>query len=157
MKVGFENGVSTYSGKYLEVVYQNWFNNVVCYARRYVYPTLSSQNLEMREIGINLNKIYLEANSGYIADFKAYAEKNARENRSHVKKFTHKMPSSKSLFVQCMWAWFHSDPEHVNLKSVTIADIVSLDSDVQTVKRCVEAGWLKRVSGYEAYSHNIQS
>lgn len=157
MKVGFENGVATYSGKYLEIVYQNWFDNRLCYARKYTYPTLSSQNQEIREIGQNLNKVYTEANAAYIADFKAYAEKNSRENRSKTKKFLHKMPSSKSLFVQCMWAWYHSDPEHVNLKTVTIADIVTLDSDVRTVKRCVEAGWLKKVTQYETYNHDIQT
>jgi hypothetical protein len=155
MKVSFENGVSTYSGKYKEVVYQTWFNNRLCYARKYAYPTLGRVHDDMKEISLNLNSLYMDAHALYITDLKSYAEKNTRENLPKVTRFLHKMPSSKSLFIHCMWTWYESDPTHIDLKTVTLSDIMTLDSPVQTVSRCVIAGYLKPVTGYTAYTHLI--
>ncbi|PKN73136.1 MAG: hypothetical protein CVU50_03790 [Candidatus Cloacimonetes bacterium HGW-Cloacimonetes-3] len=155
MKVSFENGVSTYSGKYKEVVYQTWFRGRLCYARKYAYPVLGVTHQEMREIALNLNTLYLDADSRYVSDLKAYAEKNKRENLPKVTLELHKMPSSKALFIHCMWDWYKSDPTHVDLKTVTLSDIVTLDSPVQTVAKCVNAGYLKRVTGYADYTHPI--
>jgi len=155
MKVSFENGVSTYSGKYKEVVYQNWFNGQICYARQYAYPTLGSVHDEMKAISLNLNSLYLEADVNYIADLKAYAAKNSVQNRSRIKRFAHKMPSSKSLFIKCMWAWYDTDPTHIDLKTITISDMVTLESPVIKVVSCVDAGYLKRVTGFKDYDNPI--
>ncbi|MDD4309859.1 MAG: hypothetical protein PHO32_05720 [Candidatus Cloacimonetes bacterium] len=156
MKVEFENGVSTYSGKYKEVVYQSWLSNQLCLVRKYAYPTLGEVHQNMSEISQNLNSIYLAANPLYLADFKTYAAKNARENVPRVKQLLHPMPTSKSLFIRCMWEWHLSDPGHIDLKTVTIADIITLDSTLRRVVGCVEAGYLKKVSGYNALNNNIQ-
>lgn len=155
MKVSFENGVGTYSGKYDEVVYQAWYNGTLCLARKYAYPTLSQIHEDMREIGENLNNVYLAADERYIADFKAYAARNTKEHRPRAKRLLSMMPTSKSLFVKCMWLWKKSDPEHVDLKTVTVADIVTLASPLFTVADCVREGYLKRVSGWELLNHEI--
>ena len=155
MKVNFENGVSSYSGKYDEVVYSTWFNNRLCYARKYAYPALGLVHENMRQIGVNLNSLYLAADAAYIADLKAYAKLNARENLPRAKKFLHKMPSSKSLFLKMMWAWHMSDPTHIDLKTVTLADITLLDSPARAVSKAVDAGYLKKVTGYAAMTNEI--
>jgi hypothetical protein len=156
MKVAFKNGVSTYSGKYKEVVYQTWFGGRLCYARKYAYPILGEVQENMKEISTNLNGIYLLANPAYVEDLKAYAEKNSRENLPKVTRNLHKMPSSKSLFIHCMWEWYRSDPTHIDLKTVTLTDIVTLDSPVCKVRECVDAGYLKRVTNYDQYENPIQ-
>ncbi len=155
MKVSFENGVASYSGKYDEVVYQQWFNGRLCYARKYKYPTLGRVHEELKEISQNLNLLYQTADSLYLADLKAYAAKNSVQNRPRVKQFLHKMPSSKALFIKCMWDWYHSDPTHIDLKTVSLADIITLDSPVETVSKCVTAGYLKQVTGYTEFTHPI--
>lgn len=155
MKVGFENGVAYYSGKYDEVVYQGWFKGKLCFVRKYAYPELVKVHEDMKAIGQNLSLLYDTADALYITDLKAYAKKNSMQNRSPIKKLMHKMPSSKALFVRCMWEWFKSDPIHVDLKTVTLADIMTLESPVQTVAKCVNAKYLDRVSGYESYTHPI--
>ncbi len=155
MKVGFENAVAYYSGKYDEVVYQDWFHGKLCFARKYAYPELGKVHEDMRQIGLNLSSLYDEADPLYITDLKAYAKKNYNQNRTSIKRLMHKMPSSKALFIHCMWVWYKSDPTHIDLKTVTLSDIMTLDSPVQTVAKCVTAKYLKRVAGYTAYTHPI--
>ena len=155
MKVAFENGVSTYSGKYKEVVYQAWFSERLCYARKYAYPTLGEVHEIMAGISRNLNALYLQANELYVKDFKTYAQKNAKVHLPKASGLLHKMPSSKSLFIHCMWCWQKSDPEHVDLKTVTITDMVTAGSPAVSVKKSVEAGYLKQVSDYASLDHSI--
>jgi hypothetical protein len=157
MKVGFENAVAYYSGKYDEIVYQEWFKGKLCFARKYAYPELVKVHEDMRAIGLNLSLLYNLADPLYISDMKAYAKKNYTQNRTSIKRLMHKMPSSKALFVSCMWQWYKSDPVHVDLKTVTLDDIITLDSPVKTVKKCVEANYLRRVTGYEAYTNLIKT
>lgn len=109
----------------------------------------------MSTIASNLNLVYLAADPLYRSDLKAYAQLNQRQNVPKHKHQLHKMPSAKSLFIECMWDWYASDPEHVDLKTVTVADIVAMEAPVRTVKECVEAHYLKRVSNYEALNHLI--
>lgn len=155
MKVAFENRVSTYSGKYKEVVYQSWFAERLCYARKYTYPVLGITHETMAAISKNLYAVYLLADADYVKDFKTYSQKNTRENLPKVTDQLHKIPSSKSLFIHCMWCWYDSDPTHIDLKTVTIQDMVTLGSPVCAVKKCVDAGNLKRVSGYETLVNPI--
>lgn len=156
MKVAFSNGVSTYSGKYLEVVYQSWFDGRLCYGRRHFTPTFGDQHQHMALVSKNLNKIYLMADPQYVQDFKTYAAKNQRQNLPHDIDKLHKMPSSKSLFIKCMWEWYRSDPTHIDLTSVSIDDIISMESPLITVKKCVLAGYLKTVTDYLSLDHPIR-
>lgn len=155
MKVFFENGVAAYSGKFAEVIYMTTLNNRLCLARKYTYPELGAVHAELGEISRNLNKLYLEVNSLYLNDLKLYAKKNKKENLPKAKNQLHPMPSAKALFVQIMWAWSLEDPEHVNLKSITLADVVSLESPCRTVKESIEAGYLAKVRAYSDLNHPI--
>lgn len=156
MKVAFENGVSTYSGRYLEVVYQSWYSDRLCYARKNFYPTLGEQHQHMAAIAEHLNSLYLLADPLYVQDFKDYAKENQSQNLPKAKEKLHKMPSAKSLFISCMWQWQKSDPTHIDLATVSIDDIISMESPVQMVMKCVEAGYLKRVKDYASYTHPIR-
>lgn len=157
MKVAFNNGVSSYSGKMEEVVYQSWFNSRLCYGRKYVYPKLGLVHQKMKTVSLNLDKVYKGVQEHYLEDLKSYSEKNARENLPKAVKFLHKMPSSKSLFIHCMYEWQKSDPSHVSLDTITIEDIVLLDSPVRTILGCINSGYLKRVTGCSSYTHDIQT
>ena len=67
------------------------------------------------------------------------------------------MPTSKSLFIHCMWEWSLTDPSHVDLKTVTISDMITLSSPVIKVRECVIAGYLKKVTGYDSLDNSIQA
>jgi len=157
MKVEFENGVSSYSGKYKEVVYQAWFDGQLCYARRNFYPTLGTVHAVLRQVAANLNSLYLAADEAYRQDLCTYARKNYTQNRPSQKALMHKMPTAKSLFIRCMWLWSKSEEGHVDLKTITISDMVTLGSPACKVSTCVTAGYLQRVSGYESLDNSIQS
>lgn len=156
MKVEFENGVSSYSGKYKEVVYQAWLSGQLCYARRNFYPTLGSVHEELKQISVNLNSLYLAASAAYRQDLAIYVRKNSVQHRARHKSLMHKMPTAKSIFISCMWQWAKTDPEHIDLKTVTLTDMVTTGSPVCKVSNCVLSGYLKRVSGYESLDNNIQ-
>jgi hypothetical protein len=66
------------------------------------------------------------------------------------------MPSAYNFFMKLMYAWQESDPEHVDLSTVTIADIVAMDADVRTVARAIGAMYLRRVRPYADLTSDIQ-
>jgi len=151
MKVYFKKNIRSYSGLNDELVYQAFRRGKLCIGRDYVYPKLTSNNHDKGAIVINLAKQFHNTNSDYKADLKSYAYLNGVEN---VAKNAY-IPNSFPLFVKMLWAWYKSDPEHIDLSEVTLEDIVSADSDVRTIARAVEAGYLPRVSAYEDLSSGI--
>ncbi|HPS38970.1 MAG TPA: hypothetical protein PL124_06120, partial [Candidatus Cloacimonadota bacterium] len=155
MKVFFENGVAAYSGKYNEVVYMTTLNDRLCLARKYSYPELGIVHQNMRETSLNLNKLYLEVDPLFLADLKAYAKKNSKENRPKAKKLLHPMPGPKAVFIQMMWAWSATDPAHVTLKTITLADIITLQSPCRNISESIEAGFIPKVRNYTDLNHPI--
>ena len=155
MKVNLQNCMRAYSGKLGNVVYCSYYNYRLCLGRRYVSPTLGKQHLKMKEINLNLNALYLTANPDYREDWKKYALRNAMENTSRSKGVQKRMPSAKALFVQCMWKWAKANPGLVDLQSVSLEDMVRLESPLLSVSACVEAGYLKKVTGWEYLSHSM--
>ncbi len=149
MRVNFIYNIRSYSGKKGRVVYYNYYNYQLCLVRKFVYPTLNENHLRMQDIYLHLNELYLASNEGYREDLKTYALRNSMENpeRNHV--LRHKMPNSKVLFTQCMWKWAEANPQTVNLQTVTLAEMIALDSPVCRVCTCVSAGYLKQVTGWE--------
>ncbi|GAB1366516.1 hypothetical protein MASR1M36_13870 [Candidatus Cloacimonadaceae bacterium] len=128
MKVTFGNGVSTYSGKYDQVVYLSLYNGLLCLGRRFRLPTETEQNIEIGEIGTNLDNLYKEADPLYISDLKSYAAKNSKEHAPKYVERAHPMPSSKALFIHCMYMWQKTDPTHIDLKTITLSDMMTLES-----------------------------
>jgi hypothetical protein len=137
------------------MVYYNYFNYRLCYLRKFTAPTLGENHEAMKEINLNLNALYLTANAEYRDDLKVYCGRNAMENhrRSHALK--HRMPTSKALFTQLMWKWAKENPESIDLKTVTFADMLALDSPVCRVCTCVNAGYIKKVTGWESLDRII--
>lgn len=151
MKVKFKYGIKTYSGLADEMVYGSYRDDNLCIGRVYVYPTLTENNHNKGKILTNLASVYRAAAETYITDLKRYATLNGQEN---VPK-NQLVPSSFSMFLKMMYAWYASDPTHVDLETVTVADIVSGDADVRNISRAVEAAFLPLVSTYEDLNHNI--
>ncbi len=156
MKVFFKYGFSAYSGTVDQMVYQSWFDNKMCMGRRFSYPELTVNNTRIGSIGKNLTTVFQHVTPAYMADLKKYVQRNKRDNMPRNVENFHPMPGPLPLFVQMMFNWYDTDPEHINLEAVTIADIVALDADVRTICRAVEAGYLKKVKTYLDLTANIQ-
>jgi len=68
----------------------------------------------------------------------------------------HPVAGPFALFVKMMYAWQASDPTHIDLATVTIADIVALDAEVRTIARAVTAGFLPIIPLYADLTADIQ-
>jgi len=152
MKVYFKYGIKTYSGTVNGMTYGSYRKGNLCIGREYVYPNLTDNNFSMGAIMKNLAGVYHNASPDYVLDLKTYAERNGSENVSK----TQLIPTAFSLFIKMMFAWYDSDPEHVELSTVTIGDIIALDADVKTIARAVEADFLPLISVYDDLTNSIQ-
>ena len=153
MKVNLQNCIRAYSGKLGNVVYCSYYNFRLCLGRKYVYPALGEQHQLMQSINLNLNALYQVAHPDYREDWKKYALRNAMENSPRGKGLQKRMPPAKALFVQCMWKWAKANPGLVDLQSVSLEDMLRLESPLLSVSACVEAGNLKKVTGWEKLSN----
>jgi hypothetical protein len=152
MKVKFKFGIETYSGTVDGMTYGSYRDDKLCIGREYVYPTITANNNDKGAMVQNLAKVYQAADPDYIADLKAYCVRNGMENVPKDKL----VPTAFSMFLKMMYAWYESDPAHVDLKTVTVADIVALDADVRTIARAVTAEFLPYVSTADSYTNGIQ-
>ena len=156
MKVFFKYGFSAYSGMVDQMVYQSWFDNRMCLSRRFSYPTLTANNAKIGASGKNLASIYGHADSAYRDDLKKYCNRYKKEHMPRNVELLHPMPGPTAMLVQMMFNWYDSDPTHIDLPTVTIADIVALDADVRTIARAVEAGFLPGIKLYTDLTNDIQ-
>jgi len=156
MKIRFNYGISTYSGTVDRMVYQAWYNFRLCLGRKFVYPTLTANNHLRGAIGKNLRSVMTSASVEYIADLKTYCQRNKQFNKSRYLEFLRPMPGPVAIFVKMMYAWFDTDPEHIDLSTVTVDDIVTKDADVRTLKRAVEAGFIPHIPVYEDLTSDIE-
>jgi hypothetical protein len=152
MKVKFKYGIKTYSGTLDSLVYGSYRQGNLCLGRQYVYPTLNANNHDKGEILQNLAVVYHDASAGYTDDLKTYCLRNGQENVPADAV----IPTAFAMFLKMMYAWYESDPAHVDLKTVTVADIVALDADVRTLSRAVEAGFLPYISVSDDLTADIQ-
>lgn len=152
MKVKFKFGIETYSGTVDGMTYGSYRDDKLCIGREYVYPTITANNTDKGAIVKNLATVYHTVNADYLADLKAYCVRNGMEN---VPKDM-LIPTAFSIFLKMMYAWYESDPAHVDLKTVTVADIVALDADVRTIARAVTAEFLPAVTTADSYTNDIQ-
>jgi len=152
MKTTFEWPVRTFSGTRDKTTFMSMFDDYICIARRWVLPEVTPQQGTLTAISKNLRIVWSNADALYKDDFKVYARKFKTEK---LKPWEFP-PRSYSIFINLMYAWRDSDPEHVDLSTVTIGDIIALDADVKTIQRSVDADFLVPVSDYEDLNHQIQ-
>ena len=152
MKVRFKFGIKTFSGTSDEMTYGSYAKNTLCLGRQYVTPEYTANNQHVGAIGKNLASVFKNASAEYIADLKSYATRNGKENFHYGKLAL----GAYVLFVKLMYAWYKTDPTHIDLTAVTIADIVTKDADVRTIKRAIDAGYIRSIKSYADLTSDIQ-
>ncbi len=145
MKVKFKYGIRTYSGTVDEMTYGSYRKGAICIGRKWVYPTLSEHSQTLGDILKNLGVLYRSCDEDYLADLKTYAVKNGKENV----RYNQLVPTAYAIFMKLMFAWKKSDPEHVDLATISLGDIVMAEAPVLTIKDTVDYDLLARVSDYE--------
>lgn len=152
MKVLFKKNIKSYSGKNDDVVYESCRKGNVCLGRDYVVPKYTTNNQRIGAVAKNLAVVYANAATGYKADLKKYAERNGQENVSRYEL----IPGMYPLFNKMMYVWAKTDPTHIDLTAVTVADIVTMDAEVMNIERAIDAGYLKKISEYNDLTADIQ-
>ncbi|MDD2230218.1 MAG: hypothetical protein PHY48_12495 [Candidatus Cloacimonetes bacterium] len=142
MKVQFKYGIKTYSGTADDMTYGSYRDGNVCIGRKYVSPRITTQNTSMGAKLKNLADIYGDVNVGYKTDLKAYAGKY----EAHVPK--HKLaPTAFAIFVKMMFLFTKLDEGHIDLATLTYADLQTVGTDIASIADAVDNGYLPSVTG----------
>ncbi|MDD2331030.1 MAG: hypothetical protein PHI68_00100 [Candidatus Cloacimonetes bacterium] len=145
MKVKFKYGIRTYSGTVDEMTYGSYRKGTVCISRKHTMPRITEQNESMGAILKNLGALYRSCDPDYVSDLKAYATKNSSENVP----YNELAPTAYAIFTKMMFAWKKSDPEHVDLATINLGDIVMSEAPVLCIADAVDGDLLARVKDYE--------
>jgi len=150
MKFVFEWPVRTLSGTRDKTTYMSFWD-YICIGRRWVMPAVTPQQGTLTAISKNLRIVWSEASGDYKNDYKIYARKFRVEKLSPYV-FP---PRAYSIFINLMYLWYDSDPQHVDLTTVTVSDIAVMDAPVKSILRAINAQFLVPVSDYEDLNHDI--
>jgi hypothetical protein len=151
MKVTFKYGIKSYTGTADNMTYASYRNGELCVSRVYVYPTLTANNHNMGAIATNLGAVYHTVSADYLANLKTYALRNGQENVPRNRM----IPNAFALMLKMMYAWYESDPTHVDLTTITVADIISANAPVKTIAGAITAGFLPGISTYDDLTAEI--
>ena len=124
-------------------------------SRQYIYPRLNANNHQKGLIMQNLAAVWALCHEDYKTDGQNYANRYYTE---HLDDPHMKIPVNNNFgqWVKMCFAWYASDPEHIDLAEFTIADAVALDSDIRTWSRAVSAGFLPAINTYDDLTAGIQ-
>ena len=145
MKVLFKYGIKTYTGTLDEMTYGSYRDGSLCIGRKYVIPAETAQNASVAEISKNLATVYASCSAGYKADLKTYARKH--EALVPAGKLA---PNAYAIFVRMMYLFSELDSGHVDLASVSYADLQTIGADIASVADAVGSGYLPKVAGADA-------
>ena len=123
--------------------------------RNYVYPTLTANNhLKGSEYKNVANAVWPGINPAYITDMQTYAQRFYSENRD-LPNYVIPVNNSFGQFMRLMYNWRDSDPETVDLSTVTAADIFALEPDFMTVEAAILAGFLPTIDTFDDLTASI--
>ena len=142
MKVGFQYGLAGYTGKLDGLVY--YYDKVGgrVYARKWVYPRLTQENVRIGSISDNLfaiqpSEAYKDNLRMYVPRYNTLKVAEHRPVRSWV-----------NIFLKMMYNMAKQMPE-VDLRTISREQIYQNNMPCISVKQAVEAGLLPEVKGYE--------
>ncbi len=152
MKVKFKYGIRNYSGTLDEMTYSAFKRGNICIGRKYVKPRYTPQNELLGAILSNLASVWRDTGIDYREDLRTYAQRRNAETRNNGKL----QVNAFSFFLKMMYAWHESDPQHNDLTTVTVADLVISESEVCTISGAVAAGFLPPIAEYDDLVSEIQ-
>lgn len=130
MKIYFEKNITAISGKDLaeNVIYSSIREGNLCYARKYVYPTLTANNDTFGANGNNIKALWNSATPAYKADLRTYSQ---RENQG---KYWETKKSNYAWFCKIVYAYCHSEglsPSVVDIAALRSSNAKSVSSAIQ--------------------------
>lgn len=153
-KIHFPATVAGMSGTIGNGVYYRSQSNKFGYLRNWVMPTMTPNNSLHGAIMKNMADIWQDCSELYKADAKAYAAK-ARLLPIYGDDTRVRANNGFAYFVSCIQKWYDTNPAGIDLKTVTLEDILSLPAPLTSIAQAVNSGFLPAVPGYEAYTEEM--
>jgi hypothetical protein len=153
MKIKFKYGIKSFSGLFDEMIFANYERDKVVIGRMYnPSPRVTENNTLMGTIMQNITKLWAASSETYKKDCKNYAYK-----MFGLPMFDGKISGNGfSVFVKILWAASKDTENPLDLMALSVDDLeVEAYSQIESVKVCVENGYLPVVDGYEAYNSKI--
>lgn len=153
MKVKFRYGIKSYSGTLDELNFANYEErNVVIGRMLPVNREITSQNILIGGIMVNISNLYGAIEEDYKADLKAYSKKMYK-----LKKFDKQLAGNRySTFVKMLFAASKDPSSSIDINSLSVDDLsLGAYEEIQTVANAVRYGYLPAVDGYELYTASI--
>ena len=148
MKVTFKYGIGTFQGKIDNSVFWPQKSGLASVMRKFTYPTLTIQNETIGLIGKNLSLIWSQILSGWKADIRTYARRYYTQYGSEDMFDPARSPYA--FFTKVMWNWYKDDPDHIDLSTITMEDIIATGTDkIDCVMTCIKNGYLKSIDMYD--------
>lgn len=143
MKVLFKHLIGGYTGKAddLCLYYNKYLNRVII--RRIPKVKLTQQHTDFALVSGQFRK--LNISQAYKDDFKVYSDLYSRLRSVQ----NNPIGNWYGLFVKMMYAMAKVDPEHIDLKTITRAQIETENLPCRSIKQAVEAGLIPSVRNYD--------
>ena len=141
MKVYFEKNITAISGKDLaeKVIFSSINDGNLCYARKYVRPRETEQNINFGLDGQKIKEKWAIASSGFKNDLKKYGE------LAHQGEYWKQQLNNYSVYCKAVFA----KAADLGTEVRELADTVFTTGSISTVKNMQDAGYLPAVAGGE--------
>jgi len=149
-KIKYASFITGLSGKSGSNVFYRSQSSAFGYMRNHVTPSYTETNATRGKEFANLGVQYRDLSSAAKTDFQDYARKYRLLPASGSGEMAVRANNGMACFVKMMWNIKKEAGESVNLASIVLSDITTLYF-ADSVKACINAGFLPAVDGYEAY------
>lgn len=123
------------------------------YLRSWVYPKRSTSN-EVRGSWINnLSKIWATGSAEYKADLQSYAAQY-KNLPVYGDPYKHRTSSTFAIWYKAVVAWAEDNPS-IDLGTLSAEDLSLVATDINTVKNCIDNGYLPIVDDYSSLTEGF--
>ena len=144
MKVLFKFGIGAFAGTIDNGTYSMTKNQTGSIMRKYVVPALTTNNSLRGSITKNLATVYKAAQAGYVAQLKTYCQRYNSQYNDPNDPFS-PVITAFAMFVQMMYSFADAEPA-VDLETVSITDLETIGTDIQSIADSIASGYLKPVT-----------
>ena len=146
MKVTFKYGIGTFQGKIDNSVFWPQKSGLASVMRKFTYPTLTSQNTKIGNIGKNLAIIWSNFEQAYLENLATYAQRYYVQYGSEGSFDPARSPYA--FYTHMIWEWSKSFDD-IDLETLTYEDLSVTGIQISTVKNAIDNGYLRTIDQYD--------
>ena len=155
-KIKYASFITGLSGKSGSTVFYRSPSSAFGYMRNHVTPIYTETNeqrgKEFENLGVQYRKIIEPARE----DLANYARKYSQLPASGSGEMAVRANNGMAVFIAMCWRIKRTNPEAVNLASLTLSDIMTV-YNINSVASAVDQGFLPAVPGWEDYTEDFDT